>query len=134
MLSNFPDEIRYFIPYSNIISLIIEPFFNSLCFIVVLFISTQLVRDHCSFSYYIKKIGSYSFGIYLVHDFFRLFIGNIFFPSLNFNWNLWLYFPVLFLTTLLLSYSFVGLLSHIPWRVQSGLGRRMRSHSVHIGE
>ena len=62
----------------------------------------------------LKKIGSYSFGIYLTHA-FMLYIIALVFPRLGFDWNNWLFYPLTCVMTLFLSYLAVEALQKLPY-------------------
>ena len=61
----------------------------------------------------LQKIGAYSFGIYLIHIFF-LQIVIFLLGKIDIDWNWPLFYPVVFILTLVLSYSSVHGISQYP--------------------
>jgi surface polysaccharide O-acyltransferase-like enzyme len=66
------------------------------------------------FTDYIEKIGEDSFGIYLTHLFFETAFTFVL-PELGLSWYNLLFYPVLFLLTLISSYLSVQVLYRLPF-------------------
>lgn len=62
-----------------------------------------------------NRIGDYSFGIYLIHIFFNRSLIEILKNSYALDYTDWLFYPLVFLGTSLLSYLAVRLLSYLPF-------------------
>jgi len=62
----------------------------------------------------LKALGNYSFGIYLIHIFFMNIIVLLF-RTINLSANNPLFYILLFVTTVLLSYIAVGIMIRIPF-------------------
>lgn len=87
-------------------------------FSVFLIISYNLLNNRnkrLDFSRTISLIGEYSFGIYLIHPLFITIIVMLIFPYFSINFNYLIFYPALFILTLLLSYFSVYLLSYFPY-------------------
>jgi probable poly-beta-1,6-N-acetyl-D-glucosamine export protein len=61
-----------------------------------------------------ERLGDRSFAIYLIHTFFIYVLVYGAFPKIHLSWNNWLFYPLLFLATLLLSYISAEALSYLP--------------------
>jgi probable poly-beta-1,6-N-acetyl-D-glucosamine export protein len=85
--------------------------YNTTIFILMLHISIYLSKSKkLSF---IDKIGSYSFAIYLLHVII-LYLLVLLFSGMNFNWNNLLFYPSVFILTLILSILTTKILKQIP--------------------
>jgi probable poly-beta-1,6-N-acetyl-D-glucosamine export protein len=62
----------------------------------------------------LEKIGQDSFGIYLVHPFIMLVLVQVF-SRFAFDWNNWLFYPVTFSLTLVLSILSVEVIRKFPY-------------------
>lgn len=98
----------YFIPYT-----IIQPFAYVLTFIVLFIISTVLV--HAGTCKILSIIGTYSFGIYLIHPLIQGILGRTFSVVLNLGATDVLYYPLMFSLTLLLSGISIHILHKFSW-------------------
>ena len=59
------------------------------------------------------RLGDHSFGIYLIHIFFTQSVISIL-KNDNIDCNNWLFYPIVYIVTLVVSYFAVRLLSYIP--------------------
>ncbi|MFZ2497819.1 acyltransferase [Methanosarcina sp.] len=99
----------YKIPNSYIIVVglaegLIESLYFPLVFSILLLISLKFASIRNKYTDIILSVGQHSFGIYLIHVFFMQIIIEIIYPHLGIDYNQWIFYPVLFLLTLLLSY------------------------------
>jgi membrane-bound acyltransferase YfiQ involved in biofilm formation len=63
----------------------------------------------------ISLLGRYSFGIYLIHPFYMIMITTLIFPHFSVDFNQLIFYPTLFILTLLLSSVSVYLISYLPY-------------------
>jgi len=89
-----------------IIDQIIEPLFV----LPIFFILFKAVN---STKLFVKELGRYSYGIYLVHAFYHIIITN-WFISLGLTYNSWQLYPIVFTLNIFASYVTVLLLSNLP--------------------
>jgi peptidoglycan/LPS O-acetylase OafA/YrhL len=83
-------------------------------FSILLTISVNLSNIKNQYSDYLKiisLIGKYSFGIYLIHPMYMAIITAFIFPHFSVDSNHLIFYPALFLLTLILSYFSVYLIS-----------------------
>jgi surface polysaccharide O-acyltransferase-like enzyme len=91
----------------------ITPLYFVLIFILCFKISLHIVSHKNEIFKFLDKIGHYSFGIYLIHAFI-LYEVILQFAKLGFTWNNWLFYPVTFCLTLILSVFSVEVLRKLP--------------------
>jgi surface polysaccharide O-acyltransferase-like enzyme len=99
--------------YYDLLNSIYYPFIFSL----FLIISLNLLKNKNKYLNYSKNIsllGRYSFGIYLIHPLYMTMIITIF-SHFGVDFNLFIFYPTLFILTLLLSYFSVYLISHLSY-------------------
>jgi len=93
---------------------IVYPFLRILTFLLLFNLASSLVGKRSILSQMIYNIGNYSFGIYLIHIFFFQYIIR----TLSYNtidYNDWVFYPSVFVTTVVLSYLAVRLISYLPY-------------------
>lgn len=86
-------------------------------FSILLIISSNLLNVKNEYSNYSKIIslaGRHSFGIYLIH-YLYIPIIIIIFSHFSVDFNHFIFYPALFITTFLLSYFSVYLISYLPY-------------------
>jgi peptidoglycan/LPS O-acetylase OafA/YrhL len=89
-----------------------------LIFAILLFKSFDFsnnINKHFNWSKIISLIGVHSFGIYLIHPIYMEIIRKLIFPHFNVDFNHPLFYPSLFISTLILSYFSVYLISYLPY-------------------
>lgn len=101
-------------PHYMTIPALIQPIYYSLIFSVILKMSSHISKIKNRTSTLIYTLGKYSFGIYLIHVIYMEIIGNIIFPRLNLDYNYWIFYPLLFIFSIILSYYSVYLISYLP--------------------
>jgi len=105
----------YAIPeYFSMGAEIVYPFLRILTFLLLFNLASSLVGKRSILSQMIYNIGNYSFGIYLIHIFFFQYIIR----TLSYNtidYNDWVFYPSVFVTTVVLSYLAVRLISYLPY-------------------
>jgi peptidoglycan/LPS O-acetylase OafA/YrhL len=101
-------------PYYFIGLELIYPILKISTFLLLLNIATSLVGKRSICAKVVNKFGDYSFAIYLIH----IFINQIAIRILKNNtidYNNWLFYPSVFLVTVVFSYLTVRLISYIPF-------------------
>jgi peptidoglycan/LPS O-acetylase OafA/YrhL len=100
--------------YWNPIAAVITPFYYVLIFALCLSVSLHLITNRTRRVSFLEKIGHYSFGIYLVHAaFVSLFVVVL--PCFGLDWYNWLFYPVTFFLTFVMSYLTVLILRKLPY-------------------
>lgn len=94
---------------------LIEPLYFSLIFSVLLIISLNISNTKNKYSNIILSLGKYSFGIYLIHVLYIQIIVETIYPFFGISYNQWIFYPVLFILTILLSYESVHQIAHSPY-------------------
>lgn len=92
----------------------ITPLYYVAIFAFCLMVSLHLVYHKSRAYMMLEKIGHYSFGIYLVHAFI-LYMIILVFSHFGFDWNNWLFYPLTFILTLILSYFSVEVIQKLPY-------------------
>jgi probable poly-beta-1,6-N-acetyl-D-glucosamine export protein len=91
---------------------------NSLCYLIIFVFCWSISLDIISHKNVIfrvlEKIGRYSFGIYLIHAFI-LYAIILEFSWFGFDWNNWLFYPLTFCLTLILSIGSVDVIKKFPF-------------------
>jgi probable poly-beta-1,6-N-acetyl-D-glucosamine export protein len=82
----------------------------SLCFMI----SLHIVSHKREVFRLLETIGHYSFGIYLIHLFFLSEIVRVI-SRYGFGWNNWLFYPITFGLTIILSTLSVGMIQKLPY-------------------
>lgn len=104
----------YEIPHTYFMLLnFIESLYFPLIILITLIISLNLSIMKNKYSNIVLSLGKYSFGIYLVHVFYIDVITQIVYPHFEIFSNQLIFYPVLFLSTLLLSYFSVNRIAHL---------------------
>ena len=114
----FNFDITQFLPvmggYWHWLTAMINPLYYMVIFASCFYISLSIVSSRSVAFKLLKKIGAYSFGIYLVHAFI-LYVLVLVFPRFGFDWNNWLFYPLMCIITLVLSYLSVEILQKFPY-------------------
>jgi len=100
--------------YWNWLTATITPFYYVIIFALCLNISLKIVSNEGAVFRLLEKIGHYSFGIYLVHAFI-LYVIVLVFSRFGFDWNNWLFYPLTFCFTLILSILSVVFIQKFPY-------------------
>ncbi len=100
--------------YWRWITAMINPLYYVVIFALCFYISLNIVSSRSTTLKLLEKIGAYSFGIYLVHAFI-LYIIVLAFQRFGFDWNNWLFYPLMCIITLVLSYLSVEILQKFPY-------------------
>lgn len=103
--SKIPEQY-FIVPY------LIQSIFFPLIFLIFFRISFKLLNTGNKYSNTILSVGKYSFGIYLIHILYLRIIKEIIFPKLGIYPNHWIFYPVLFMLTLSISYFSVHLIAN----------------------
>jgi peptidoglycan/LPS O-acetylase OafA/YrhL len=100
--------------YWNWLTATITPLYYVIIFALCLNISLKIVSNEGATFRLLEKIGHYSFGIYLVHAFI-LYVIVMVFSRFGFDWNNWLFYPLTFCLTLILSILSVVFIQKFPY-------------------
>lgn len=105
----------YKIPHTYFMLLdLIESLYFPLIILIILNISLNISIMKNKYSNIILLLGKYSFGIYLVHALYMDIIIQIVYPYFGIYNNQLIFYPVLFILTIFLSYFSVSQISHLP--------------------
>lgn len=114
----FNFDISQFLPirgeYWHWLTVTITPLYYISIFTLCFYIALNIPSSKRVEFKVLDKIGTYSFGIYLIHAFI-LEIIILSFPLVGFDWNNWLFYPLTCSITLILSYLSVDLIQRIPY-------------------
>ncbi len=91
------------------------PAYFTFIFVVLLLIGINLSKSRSIFSDFVLRLGKDSFGIYLVHALFLHINVKLLFPYIDIYRTQWVFYPLLFISTLLLSSISVHLIKHLPY-------------------
>lgn len=106
----------YRIPeYYFIATGLVESIYFSLISIMFIPISLSYSKKKNSYSNAILSLGKYSFGIYLIHILYMRIIVEIIYPQFSIGPTHWIFYPILFISTLLLSYFSVSQIVRLPY-------------------
>jgi peptidoglycan/LPS O-acetylase OafA/YrhL len=97
---------------------LICPIYFVLTILILLLISVNLSNLESKYSNYSKPIfliGKYSFGIFLIHPLFMAVLLTLIFPHLRIDFNQIIFYPALFILTLIPSYFSIYLISYLPY-------------------
>jgi len=100
--------------YWRWLTAMINPLYYVVIFALCSYISLNIVSSRSATLKLLEKIGAYSFGIYLVHAFI-LYVLVLVFQRFGFDWNNWLFYPLVCIITLTLSYLSVKILQKLPY-------------------
>lgn len=108
------DYFYYMSPPYFIIPIILEVFYYLAIFILLFEASYMLIEQKNKLGSILSVLGRHSFGIYLIHF---LFITVIITQLAHFNIysDNWIFYPILFLTTIILSLFSVKLIQYLPF-------------------
>lgn len=105
----------YAIPeYFSMGAELVYPFLRISTFLLFFNLATSLVGKRSILSKMVYEVGNHSFGIYLIHIFFFQYVIRI----LSYNtvdYNHWVFYPVVFVVTVVSSYLTIRLISYIPY-------------------
>jgi peptidoglycan/LPS O-acetylase OafA/YrhL len=87
---------------------------SSPCIFSILFILTFSIIKNKN-SKIISFIGRYSFGLYLIHALYIDIIIRLVFPQFGVDFSHFIFYPILFISSLLLSYFSVYLISRLHY-------------------
>ena len=118
----------YFIPIPIFLSVIHVFPFNTGAFIqlsvelgffvsmlaLLLGISIECTKFSSNPFKFMRKVGLYSFGIYLIHPVIN-YLVILFLYKIGINYANWFYYPIIFLSLLFFSYAIVHLITKIPY-------------------
>jgi peptidoglycan/LPS O-acetylase OafA/YrhL len=97
---------------------LICPIYFTLTILILLVISVNLSNNKNKYSSYSKTlmlIGKCSFGIFLIHPLFMAVLLLLLFPRLGVDFNQVIFYPALFILTLIFSYFSVYMMSYLPY-------------------
>jgi surface polysaccharide O-acyltransferase-like enzyme len=95
---------------------IATPLYYTLIFILCLHISLKISTTIPNkITTFIKIIGNYSFGIYLIHAFILDVIASLLLPKFGFDMNNWLFYPIVFTFVLSSSLALAYIINKIPY-------------------
>ena len=97
-----------------VIPIIIEVVYYPIIFILLFEISRYLMKRKNIIASSIYLLGKYSFGIYLIHVFF-IRIAIKLFGYVNIDFNNWIFYPLLFIITIVLSLFSTYFISYFPY-------------------
>ena len=115
---NYSNIPAYFFIIPDLIGTVYFP----LIFLLLLMSTINLKSSNRISSNILLSLGNYSFGIYLIHVVYMNVIINILFPKVNIDVDQSIYYILLFLLTLTLSYINIYIITLLP------------NHEIFIGE
>ncbi|WP_199241674.1 acyltransferase [Desulfosporosinus sp. Sb-LF] len=92
---------------------LIFPILRISTFLLLFNLARNLVGKRNSLEKAIYKLGDYSFGIYLIHIFFNQYAIRIL-RNHSIGYSNWIFYPLVFSVTLIISYLAVRLISYLP--------------------
>ncbi|BBL65169.1 hypothetical protein MmazTMA_21460 [Methanosarcina mazei] len=101
-----------------LVSNLLDSIYFPLIFSMLSIISLNIHTNKYKYSKYLNVfslIGKYSFGIYLIHVLYITLIGTLIFPRLGIDPYHLIFYPVLFISVLILSYFSIYLISYLPY-------------------
>jgi|SRR5680860_354777 len=93
---------------------LVYPVLRISTFLLFLNLAGSLVGKKSIFAKVVSRIGEYSFGIYLIHTFFNQSAIRIL-KHYTIDYNNWVFYPSVFIITVVLSYLAVWVISYIPY-------------------
>ncbi|MGC7871920.1 acyltransferase [Desulfosporosinus sp. SYSU MS00001] len=105
------DEIP---PYFTTGSELVYPVLRLVTFLFLWNLAGSLALGKNLWAKVMTKLGDYSFGIYLIHLFFNQTTIKIL-NSHQIGPNQWIFYPIVFTVTLILSYAGVRIISYLPF-------------------
>ena len=101
-------------PYYFLVPTILEPALYSSIFVLCYKVSRCLLEAGSVIACAIYRFGKLSLGIYLIHELFRSTIVLLL-RRININSEDWIFYPLVFIATAILSYASVYAISHLPY-------------------
>ena len=101
---------------------LIYPVLRISTFLLLFNLAASLVGKTSILAKVVYRIGDYSFGIYLIHIFFNQYAIGIL-KNITIDYNYWVFYPSVFVVTVVLSYFAVWLISYLPFSYYI-IGRR----------
>lgn len=92
----------------------IYPILRIITFLFLFNLASKLAGKRRILARIFYKIGDYSFGMYLIHIFFNQYAITIL-RNYNIDYNNWRFYPIVFVVTVVFSYSVVRLISYLPF-------------------
>jgi len=116
IIIGFTTGYRYYsIPeYFSMGGELIYPFLRISTFLLLFNLAASLVGKKSLLTKAARRIGKYSFGMYLVHIFFFQYVIRILKDN-NVDYNNWVFYPIVFVITVVFSYLAIWLISYIPY-------------------
>jgi probable poly-beta-1,6-N-acetyl-D-glucosamine export protein len=116
--ADFTFDITRILPvignYWDWLTAAIFPLYFMIIFALWFSVALHMASNKTAVSGLLERVGHNSFGIFLVH---LLFLDQIVWAisRLGFGWNTWLFYPITFGLTLILSTVSVGILQKVPY-------------------
>lgn len=104
-------------PYGHWLTTMMTPLYYVIIFALCLYITQSILSNRTvelKSLDLLENIGKYSFGIYLVHALI-LYVIILAFQQFGFDWNNWLFYPLVCILTLVLSYLCVEIIRKFPY-------------------
>lgn len=103
-----------FPPYIFTVDTLVEPLLYALLFILLYQLAVYTMGFDNIISRAASSLGKYSFGVYLIHVCY-LEIMIIVLGLFGLTYHDWPFYPLLFLSVLILSYVSIYFISYLPW-------------------
>lgn len=103
---------------------LVYPILRIATFLLFFDLAARLVGNKSILAKVVSRIGDYSFGIYLIHIFFNQSAITIL-KGMAIDYNNWIFYPIVFVVTVIFSYLAVRLISYMPYSYYL-IGRRNR--------
>ncbi|MDP4127969.1 MAG: acyltransferase [Bacillota bacterium] len=94
---------------------LIYPFLRLAAFLLFFNLARNLIGHRSILAKVISNLGTYSFGIYLIHIFFNQYVIKILRNYYTIDYTNWTFYPVVFGVTVIFSYLAVRLISYLPF-------------------
>ncbi len=105
----------YDIPYRYLIpTILLDPIFITMEILLLFKIVTMISKKYHLMHKCFRKLGDYSFGIFLIHPFMREIIVEMY-QKVQIDYNDLIYYPTVWIGMILLSYLCVYLISYLPF-------------------
>lgn len=122
------DYFYYMSPLYFIILIILEVFYYLAIFVLLFEASYMVIEQKNILGSILLTLGRHSFGIYLIHFLFiTMIIAQL--EQFNIYSDNWIFYPVLFLTTIILSLFSVKLIHYLPFSelIVGGAGHKIKN-------
>lgn len=122
------DYFYYMSPLYFIILIILEVFYYLAIFVLLFEASYMVIERKNILGSILLTLGRHSFGIYLIHFLFiTMIIAQL--KQFNIYSDNWIFYPVLFLTTIILSLFSVKLIHYLPFSelIVGGAGHKIKN-------